>query len=278
MAHPELLLPHNVVRLNKAISRAYDIDQNAARSWAAVVGESPVRTASASELAPGYQGRTHGMFSEAARAMERTLAGRVLLSTAQLRPLILFDQWRQGKYRTILAAAELDKELNGFTRGLQGMLSGQKRISDELKGKPLEEAIAELGRNPRYKRMLDEQYKYGNDVMGNWTAFTRFERKFGPAAIFYGFLRYAFRWPLTFARRHPLSTQLNYFLAQVNANDLEKMLGGKPAGFTQYANPVTRTADDEPQELPVGSRIAPGLSPGLEGLTEANAPGAVVGS
>lgn len=276
MAHPELL--YKGVTLEKAIRRAYDVDPNAAKAWAAVVGESPVRSASASELAPGYQSRTHGMFSDAAKAMERTLAGRVLLSTAQLRPLIMFDQWRQGKYRTILAAAELDKSLNGFTRGLQGMLSGQKLISDELKGKPLEEAIVELGRNPRYQAMLDEQYKYGNDVMGNWTAFTRFERKFGPLAIFYGFLRYAFRWPLTFAKRHPISSTINYFLAQQNANQLEKIYGGSPAAFTQFAEPVVHNAADEPHVVVSGSRFSPGLAAPLQGAAEKNAAAAGIGT
>lgn len=276
MAHPELL--YKGATLEKAIRRAYDIDPNAAKAWSAVAGESPVRSASASELAPGYQSRTHGQFSDAARAMERTLAGRVLLSTAQLRPLIMFDQWRQGKYRTILAAAELDKSLNGFTRGLQGMLSGQKLISDELKGKPLEEAIVELGRNPRYRAMLDEQYKYGNDVMGNWTAFTRFERKFGPIAIFYGFLRYAFRWPLTFAKRHPISSTINYFLAQQNANQLEKIYGGAPASFLSFADPVTRDAQDQPEVVSSGTRFSPGLAAPLQGVAENNAAAAGIGT
>jgi hypothetical protein len=266
MADPAILLktPH----IWKEIRAAAHDDPNAYRAWAAVVGEGPIRTSTAAQLSPGYQSRTHGMFSDAARHMEHSLAGRVILASVKLKPFAIFDQWRQGKYSQVWAAARLDKELNGFLNGLQGMLRNQRDISDELRGRPAREAIVELGRNPRYKALLAEQYKYMNDVRGNWRSFTSWERKFAPLSVFYGFLRYAMRWPLHFARRHPLAATVNYFLAQANSNELEKILGGKPSSFFKYSDPVLHGADGEPSVIPGGTRVAATGSPILEGLGE----------
>ena len=65
-------------------------------------------------------------------------------------------------------------------------------------------------------------------MQGNWTAFSRFERSFGPAAIFYSFLRYSLRWAARFAYQHPVKAQIAYLLGQMNSNELEKLLGHKP--------------------------------------------------
>lgn len=278
MAHPRLVLdPTYAYKLNRELKKAAEIDPDAAIGWAAFMGEAPVRAASPRELQPGHS-PTHSMAHDAARAIEHTKVGRAAFSTARLRPLVVFDQWRQGKYRQILAAAEVDKQLNGFFHGLQGALRNQKKISDELKGLPLYQQLHEVQSNPRYRKMLDETAKYVEDIQGNWTAFTRYERAFAPFAVFYGFIRYAFRWPLTFATRHPMAASINYFLAQQNANQLEKLLHGKPAAFYQYANPVVQDAEGNSELLPGGSRISPGLSGPAQGLLGGSGPAAVVGS
>jgi uncharacterized membrane protein YgcG len=280
MAHPRLVLdPTYAARLERQIRDAGKIDHEAAVGWAASMGEAPTRSATARELSPGYQ-PTHSMFYDGARAIEHTPVGRALFSTARLRPLVVFDQWRQGKYRKILAAAEADSRLNGYFRGLSGAIRTEREISKELRGKPLAEAIVEMERNPRYRKLLDETQRYVEDIAGNWTAFTRYERAFAPFSIFYGFTRYALRWPLAFARRHPVSATANYFLAEQNANQMEKLLGGKPAGgeILDFANPVVQGAHGETNILPGGSRIAPGLSTITQGTLSGNVPQAAVGS
>lgn len=278
MAHPRLLAdPTYLAKIHREVKGAAAIDKEAAMGYAAAMGEAPVRSASARELTPGYQ-PTHSMFFNAARAIEHTPVGRALFSTARLRPLVVFDQWRQGKYRQLLGAAELDKQLNGFFGGLQGMLRNQHKLSDELKGQPLRKAIVEIERNPRYRSLLDENRRYVEDIAGNWTAFTRYERRFAPFAVFYGFLRYAFRWPFAFAKRHPLTAELNYFLAQQNAEQVEKLLHGKPTDFYQFANPVVQGNDGKSQWLPGGSRIAPGLSAISQGALGGDLAQSAVGS
>lgn len=278
MARPKIVLdPSYVGRLQYRLKKAADIDPEAAIGWAATMGESPVRAASPRDLKPGTT-RTHSHFHDAARAIEHTKVGRIAFSTVRMRPFVVFDQWRQGKYRQILAAAEVDRQLNGFMGGLQGALRNQKKMSDELKGLSKEKQLHEIQANPRYREMLDETGKYVEAIAGNWTAFTRFERAFAPAAVFYGFIRYAFRWPLTFATHHPVSATVNYFLAQQNANQVEKLLGDKPASFYQYGNPVVQGADGESSWLPGGSRISPGLSGPAQGILAGSGAQAAVGS
>lgn len=277
MANPRLLNPAYVAQLEHRLRKMNDISRDEAVGFGAVMGESHNYGATAKELGPAYN-PTAGHFYNAARAIEHNPIGRALFSTARMRPLVVFDQWRQGKYRKILAAAEVDRRLNGFLTGLQQTLRTERRLSDELRHMDKDTQLRELATNPKYKADLDKIADYVDDIAGNWTAFTRFERVFGPAAVFYGFIRYAMRWPLTFAKHHPVAAEVSYFLGQQNAEQLDKILGGEPTEFYKYAQPVVWDGEGEASVLPGGARISPGLSAPAQGLLTANAPAAAIGS
>lgn len=277
MSNPRLLNPAYMLKLERRLKEWNDVSPNEAMAFAATMGEAPIRAASPSELRPFQSSKAHQLFYDGARAIEHNPIGRAVFSTARLRPFVLFDQWRHGKYQKVLAAAEVDRRLNGFLSNLQGALIHEKRLSDELRHLPPGEQLHAL-MQPRFKRDLDKIQNYVEGITGNWTAYTRFERAFSPAAVFYGFVRYAMRWPLTFAKHHPVAATINYFLAQQNANQVEKLLGGKPTEFYQYANPVVTSGSGEKQWLPGGARVAPGLSAPAQGVLSGNAPAAAVGT
>jgi hypothetical protein len=277
MSNPRLLNPAYIAKLDRRLKEFNDVSPNEAMGFSAVMGEAPVRAATPNELRPFQSSKAHQLFYDGARAVEHNPIGRVLFSMARLRPFVLFDQWRHGKYQKILAAAEVDRRLNGFMSNLQGALIHEKKLSEELKGMDPVDQLHALTQ-PRYAKDLEKIKGYVEGITGNWTAFTRFERFFSPAAVFYGFIRYAFRWPLTFAKEHPVSATINYFLAQQNANQVEKLLHGKPTDFYKYANPVVQNAQGQSEWLPGGARIAPGLSAPSQAVLGANAPAAAVGS
>lgn len=277
MSNPRLLNPAYIAKLDKRWKEFEKIHPNEAMGFAATMGEAPIRAATPNELRPFQTSKAHQLFYDGARAIEHNPIGRAFFSTARLRPFVLFDQWRHGKYQKILAAAEVDRRLNGFMSNLQGALIHEKRLSEELKGMSEVEQMHALTQ-PRFRRDLDKIRGYVEGITGNWTAYTRFERQFSPAAVFYGFIRYAFRWPLTFAKEHPVAATVNYFLAQQNAEQVEKLLHGKPTDFYKFANPVVQDAEGNSDWLPGGSRIAPGLSAPSQALLSGNAPQAAVGS
>lgn len=277
MANPRLLNPAYIAQLEKRLRKMNDISRDEAVAVGAVFGESPMLGATAKELGPSYN-PTASHFYDSARALEHNPIGRWAFSVARMRPFVIFDQWRQGKYRKILAAAEVDRRLNSWMTGLQQTLRTERRLSDELRHMDKDTQLRELTTNPKYKADLDKIADYVDDIAGNWTAFTRFERVFGPAAVFYGFIRYAMRWPLTFAKHHPVAAEISYFLGQQNAEQLEKILGGAPSEFYKFAQPVVWDGEGNPSVLPGGARIAPGLSAPAQGLLSANAPAAIIGS
>lgn len=277
MDNPRLLNPAKVVQLDRRLRKLGKVDKEAALGFAGAMGEAPVRISTARELQPNFS-PTHSMFDNAARAIEHNPIGRALFSTVRLRPFVLFDQWRQGKYREILAAAEVDRQFNGFLSGLQGAVRGQRELSRQLRA--IDDPVEQLRaiNSEHFRPELDRIGDHVDDILGNWTAFTRFERAFAPFAIFYGFMRYAMRWPLTFSRRHPMVATIDYALSQANSEQLEKLLGAPPASFREFANPVVQNGEGERQELSAGVRIAPGLSPVAQGGLEGNAPAAAVGA
>lgn len=279
MADPRLAVnPAKWVQLHKAIAEQRDVDPRAARLWSAVAGEGEPRMIGTRQQAPGYQ-PAHSDFADFPRALEHNPAVRALFHTVKGDPLFMFDRWRQTKYREILAAAKVDKDLNSFWAALRGAVTKQARLSDELKGLPLEEAMRKITTDPHYAPYMREIHDYVNDIQGNWHAFTKYERQFAPLSVFYAFIRYAFRWPLAFARNHPVSATVNYFLAQQNANQIEKLLGGhKPVTFAQFADPVVTGVDGKQSVLPLGTRITPGLSGPSQGVLEGSVPQAAIGS
>ncbi len=281
MANPGLLNPLHVAKLEKRMAEHMRVSPDEALGYAATFGESKhtALTGTPRDAQPQFS-PTQNLFYNGARAIEHTAVGRGMFSLARLRPTVMFNQWRAGHFQKLLATAEIDKRFNGsngFLPGLQGMLHTEKGLAAELRQmSPMEVQHAIM--QPRFKGELDKIRRYQENVLGNWTAFTRYERAFAPMAIFYGFIRYAFRWPFTFAKEHPGTAQLDYFLSQQNSNQIEKILGKPPAEFEQFANPVVQDAHGASSWLPSGTRITPGLSGAEKGILGGSAPSGIVGS
>jgi hypothetical protein len=221
----------------------------------AMVGESPGVTPHPQTQ---FNPDTNLMASRFLRLSSRNPVGRALLSAGKGDLLGFLDRWKGGKYRKAVAAAEADKQLNGFVASLSDLMKGQRSIIEAIKGKPLAEQMAYIGKHPKEAAKLES---YLDNVMGNWRALTRHEAKVAPLVVFYPFVRYSLRWMFwSFPKEHPIKAQMLYFLAQQNAEELEKLSGGPPSSFLENAIPVYTNGAGENAVVPGGSRIAPGLN------------------
>lgn len=266
LAHPELINP---LKTGSILKELYDFRKQNPEQAAIIegaAGASPEITAGTlrSPMDLEKQGSFSpqpAMFGEAAKQLTRSKWGRAMRSTAKLEPFGLFDIKRQNVYRSVLLAAEADKQFRGWTSGVRGMFRTSAKLSEKFRNKSRAELWDWLSSTKEGKAELQKLADYVDNVQGNWTAFTRYERAFAPFAIFYPFLRYSLRWALwTFPRTHPLAATIAYTLGQVNSNELEKVLGAKPASPLQLAYPVVENAEGKASVLPGGSRIAPGQS------------------
>lgn len=240
-------------------------------SFAGTAGESVVALDQPHSLRIDMDGNTQSMFNEAYRGIGRTRTGKAFLETMRLRPLGLFDRWKGGKFRTTLKAANVDRELNSFLKSLSAANRQQAALAKKLSGMSRVDQLAWISRNPKE---LARHSRYLDDVMGNWTSFTRFEKAFAPAVMFYPFLRMSLRWTFwSYPKRHPIKAEILYFLGQRNAEEIEKITGGD-ASWIDYANPVVYNEDGEAEAvLPAGRRLMPGLNALTEAIGEDNIAG-----
>lgn len=278
LAHPELLNPLKTGSILKDLHEFERDHPEEAALIAGVAGASPQITAGSLktpldlEREAAYNPQP-AMFSDGAKAMTKKLPGRAFSSAIRLEPLGLFDVKRQNAYRSVLLAAEADKQFRGFTSGVHQWFRTSSKISKKFRGKSREEMFTWLTTTKEGKGELAKLADYVDNVQGNWTAFTRYERAFAPLTIFYPFLRYSLRWTLwTFPKTHPLTATIAYMLGQANSNELEKVLGGKPASPLSYSYPVVKDGEGKASILPGGSRIAPGQSGPQQALASGQAP------
>lgn len=278
LAHPELLNPVKTGSILKDIHAYRKEHPEEAAMLEGSAGASPEITAgslhSPMDLEKeGVFNPQPAMFAEGAKAMTRGPIGRAMRSTVRLEPLGIFDVKRQNAYRTVLLAAEADKRYRSWTSSVQGMFRRTAKISEDFRGKSRGEMWNWLTSTKEGKVELRKLSDYVDNVQGNWTSFTRYERAFAPLTIFYPFLRYSLRWTLhTFPKTHPLTATIAYMLGQANSNALEKLLGAKPASPLAYAYPVVRDAEGKPSVLPGGARISPGQSGPQQALAAESAP------
>jgi len=211
---------------------------------------------------PGLDTRGRDVsFASAVTAPSRTKT--FLTSVAKGEALGKFDRWKGGGIRKAVVAAQVDKEFNGFMRGLSGATKLDEQIRRQMKGKTLAQQQAIVAKNPQLARRYE---RYLDDVMGNWRAITSLER--GPASLtaFYPFVRYSITTAFwRFPKRHPIKSSILYFFAQQNANQLEKLVDGEPLDWLDYAFPVI-TADGKGQVAPSAARYAPALSAVVESI------------
>lgn len=278
LAHPELLYkPHRTGSILKDLHEFRETHPEEAAIIEGVAGASPQITAGTLkspldlEREATYNPQP-AAFADGAKAMTRSKFGRAIRSTAKLELLGLFDVKRQNAYRSVLLAAEADKRFRNFTSGMRGMFRSADKLSGKFRGKSREELWIWLTTTKEGKVELNKLADYVDNVQGNWTAFTRYEKAFAPLVIFYPFLRYSLRWALwTFPKTHPITATIALMLGQANANELEKLLGAKPASPLAYAYPVIKDAEGKSSVLPGGSRISPGQSAPQQALASGQA-------
>jgi hypothetical protein len=272
--------PRRLSRAIDALRKGAEHDRKGYEGFVATAGES------AGFLQPrshrvSMGPNTQGLFARAYKTLSRTALGETIFKGATGELLSQFDRFKGGKFRSVVLAAQVDRQLNGFLEGLKGATKVQRQIAEELQGKPLHEQITRLGRDPKLRKLLDAHTNYLDDVMGNFNAYTRYERRFGPLGIFYPYVRMSFRWTLwTYPARHPVKAQMLYLAGQQHANDLEKLLGAPP-DWIHYGDPIVYDKNAKKGAvaiLPIGQRISPGLNAFMESVGTGNVAGLVRGA
>ena len=123
--------------------------------------------------------------AKALSLMNRTTAGRAAQSVAKLEALAHFDRWKAGVIRRAVAAEhihKLNREVNGFASGIHKLWRTEEQMFKELKGKSLDQQIQWINKHPKAQEHLAQ---YVDDVMGNWTALTRYEQNMAPFPVSY---------------------------------------------------------------------------------------------
>jgi hypothetical protein len=270
MAKPSLLNPVKFASLERDIQRYKKTNPEEAMALQATAGASPLNSAANRTPLDMQETYTPALWDKGAKALTRGKTARTMVSFAKLKALGTFDVKRQNEYRTLLAAAEADKRFRSWHGGLTGLFDSSAKLSHQFRGKSRAELWNWLTKDPKGKVELQKITDYVDAIQGNWTAFTRNERALAPLAIFYPFLRYSLRWTLwTFPKTHPITATLAYTLGQANANQLEKLVGGRLQNPIAYTYPAYQNEQNETEVLPGGSRISPGQS----SLTQAVATG-----
>jgi len=276
MAKPSLLNPAKLASIERDIVRYRKSHPEEATAIQATAGASPTGGAALRTPLDQQETYTPALWEKGAKALTRGKTARSALSLAKLRALGEFDVRRQNEYRSVLAAAEADRRFRSWHSGLTGLFDSQARLSRRFKTR--EELWNWLAKDRRGKVELKKIADYVDAVQGNWTAFTRYERALAPFTIFYPFLRYSLRWALwAFPKTHPMRATIAYTLGQANANQLEKLVGGRLENPIAYAFPTYQNEKGETAVLPGGSRISPGQSSITQTLATGN-PAAILSS
>lgn len=263
------------VQLAKGIREARRLEREGTdeevAGFAAMAGETPGVAISTGDLRTRL---TDGDTADAAGAlslMNRTPAGRAAKSIAKLQPLGDVDRWKGGLIRRGVAAARINREINSYRASIGKLWRAEDHLFSKLKELPLQEQLTYFARNPKAARRIQG---YVDDVMGNWTALTRYERLPAGLAIFYPFMRMSLRWTFkAFPDRHPIKASILYALAATNAEHLADLLQGEPSYFGQWAQVPLYTGDDEDEVRLIDlSRAAPGANAVVEALGDADDP------
>lgn len=292
LAHPELLNPAKIGSIEKDIWKYRKQNPEKALELQAMAGATPISGAALRTPGDMQETYTPVQWADGAKELTRGKTAREALGFAKLRTLGKIDALRQNEYRTVLLAAEADKRFRSWHSGLVGLFDTQAHLSRQFRNKSRSDLWEWLTQDPRGKAERVKLEDYVDNVAGNWTAFSRYERDFAPLAIFYGFLRYSMRWSTwTFPKTHPIMATWAYMLAQANANQIDKLTGeglheaglqktnapAKPSNPLAYAFPVYQGTSGKRSVLPGGSRISPGQSSLTQALSSGN-PAAVLSS
>lgn len=281
--------PGRILRARQTLYRFAKQHPRAAEDFRAFAGDSPSSLESLNKTHQRGVPNPADAY-EAYRFSRQTIGAQVLDDILHFRALGKVDKAKSGAIRSHTLAAAIDRELNSvpaqarrevkhFFRGLAGAQDLEYRMAKELQGLSRPEQLRRWTEDPRLHGMRQEHLNYLDDVIGNWTAFTRFERRFAPVTMFYPYLRMSLRWTFSsYPKRHPIKAQLLYLLGQQNNEELEKLLGRGPS-FYESSFPVVRDEEGRLDEdhggvLPGGARFG---APGGNFLVESMGSGKVSG-
>lgn len=160
-----------------------------------------------------------------------------------------------ASYRRLAGLAELDRRTQRTIGSLGGLVTRFNSLEKKFKGKSLAEVEDYFAANPKLRA---EVRGYLDDVMGNFSTLTRLEARFAPGIAFYPYLRYSLKWGFySFPQRHPVRASILYFLGQVNAEELEKLVrNGTITDWIDNSFPIA-SKDGARYPLPSGGRFAP---------------------
>lgn len=210
-------------------------------------------------------GRTHRGLADNFRRLERVLPLKRLIQAVRFDWGKAIDRAKGGEFRVMVAATKAHKDAMGLAVGLERLVKGQRELSEKLAAMSPAQRVEWMTRDTPGKRRVTD---YLDDTMGNWRAFSRHERNFAPAMIFYNFLRMSMQWPFyTFPKRHPARAAVMYELASSHNEQLRALLGGPPSWFGEYATAIVYGEEWKGGALKIrATRIVPGASAIVEAL------------
>lgn len=173
-----------------------------------------------------------------------------------------FDIARSGKFREVAALARIAGDFKRAEKGFQGwrysarnLFKNEAQAVKDMKGMNASERALYIAEHPR---LGDNVVKDMRGILGNWDAFTVFEKHIAPFAIFYPFQRFSALWTLYhFPLDHPAAATSLALLGAVNAAEVKKaaeLEGGSPS-VVDYTKPVINGKSI----LPAGQRFSAGL-------------------
>lgn len=192
--------------------------------------------------------RIHGAIQRA----RRTPAGRLIERAAKFAglpeggPLIKGNKHYESYLRRIFALAKMDRVQNPslYRKTAEKFGVSFKYAADaqaHLRGKSLAEIRKWYRENPDFEARLAESV---SDAIGDWSAMTARERNLSAFIAFYPFLRFSLRWTFqTFPKNHPIKAVIALNLAQSNAQELERLLGGRPGFFGDWGTVLSHTGE-----------------------------------
>lgn len=192
--------------------------------------------------------RIHGAIQRA----RRTPAGRLIERAAKFAglpeggPLIKGNKHYESYLRRIFALAKMDRVQNPslYRKTAEKFGVSFKYAADaqaHLRGKSLAEIRKWYRENPDFEARLAESV---SDGIGDWSAMTARERNLSAFIAFYPFMRFSLRWTFqTFPKNHPIKAVIALNLAQSNAQELERLLGGRPGFFGDWGTVLSHTGE-----------------------------------
>ena len=210
-------------------------------------------------------GRTHRGLADNFKKLERVLPLKRLIQAARLDWIKATDRIKGGEFRIMVAATKAHKYAVGLGVKLERLVKAQHKASERFaKMTPGEIIEWSIRDTPAKRRIFD----YVDDVMGNWTAFSRREKVFAEAAIFYNFMRMSMQWPFyTFPKHHPVRATVMYELAASHNNQLRELLGPPPGWLSSFGKALIY--GKQPGEVKVisATRMIPGAGTVLEAVS-----------